>query len=130
MTHDEAIKTIREALSAIHPIWKEFNRGYSDYGQGYSDALDACDNIVHPALAALDSLALEPSEDALKLVNAIRGDIGWHTGMMAKDEVVALIIARDERIRRECADRAIEYIATGNYGSDAGLRAAIMGVNK
>jgi len=107
MTHDEAIKTIKEALYDGHPCMIE--------------------NLFLDALAALDSLAAKPSEDVRELVETIRGDSAWSPGMMTKDQTAALITAHDDAIRRECADRAIEYIATGNYGSDTGLRSAITG---
>jgi len=95
--------------------------------------------------------ATEPSEDAV--ISGTFKNVSSHDHAMNEEEIKnfyrdtdgetvdpsedvpiihgkAELEAHDERIRLECADKAIEYIATGNYGSDTGLRAAIMGEAK
>lgn len=99
MTNTEAIQTIREALEKA-----------SDYIVGKpshipTDALSVAANCQR-ALAALDSLAVEPSEDVKDLVWKII--LLWDNAVepeeydKAKTKAAALITARDERIRREC----------------------------
>jgi hypothetical protein len=116
--NSEAIKTIRKALISY--------RKYLEI-QEFSPTEEAQD-----ALAALDSLAVEPSEEAKDLVWKII--LLWDNAIepeeydKAKDKAAAIITARDERIRRECADRADEIMYGDMYNWElAKMRAAIMG---
>lgn len=80
--------------------------GYLSY-EGPS-ALEYFDSIAN--LTALDSLAVEPSEDVRQLTNEIIDCCVsyWRTrnqaiGLSIWEKAAALIQARDERIRKECA---------------------------
>jgi hypothetical protein len=90
MKHDEAIKTIREALTWMDHFAKRHCDG-------------TIENIANEALIALDQLAAEPREDALKFARSL-GKNGVYDPFKAS----ALITAHDERIRRECADNGVE----------------------
>ncbi len=96
----------------------------------------------------LDSLAVEPSEDAwefaYKYVNEnSHPSIEYSYQILDDadgDELFTLITDRDERIRRECADRAVAWYnssfdeyeehVTDDEWWDKGLRSAIMGEAK
>jgi len=115
MTHDEAIKTVRD-----------FIKTSSKWGvPGTRDAL-----------AALDSLAVEPIEDARDFRKALSDKIkiiklgpgGYSSIATLDDSVIPLITARDERIRRECVDRAVAWFENMPLCTDPkeSLRAAIM----
>jgi hypothetical protein len=125
MTHNEAIKTIREVLL----LTARELRTPSEPPQTYLEWL-AC-----KALAALESLAVEPREDAREFAQIMANHFNDSDNPYKKEWVAkaaALITARDERIRRECADRAVWYCEPffpwGTKGSYAnGLWASIMG---
>jgi len=159
MTHDEAVKTIKEALYDGHPCMIE--------------------NLFLDALAALDSLAVEPSEDAVisgtfrnvsshdhamneeEIKNFYRDTDGetvepsedaknldwlearlsiyrnWTTQFQILLEEKRASLAREinERIRRECADKAIawaEYYSGDDWQpvTKDSFREAIMGEAK
>lgn len=96
MTHDEAIKTIRDYLTLN---WSGMSNERKD------------------ALAALDSLAVEPSEDmgakprtdiendAISLIRSLER---VRFTDYCDRQGIALITARDERIRREMAESIID----------------------
>jgi hypothetical protein len=44
----------REALKKIDDEWEAYDRGYTDYGQGYDDALDMVSDIARAALGKED----------------------------------------------------------------------------
>ena len=114
MTNTEAIQTIRE-LNEIVNMCQEM--AYSTMTQA-GDTIRSIayvgkiEQIARQVLAALDSLVVEPSEDARKTGERIstifgvsRPQVGGDPGNdPALDYVAALITARDERIRRQCAD--------------------------
>jgi hypothetical protein len=41
---------LREALKKIDEEWEAYDRGHTDYGQGYDDALDMVSGIARSAL--------------------------------------------------------------------------------
>ncbi len=120
MTNSEAIQTIREVLMArAQDVLRDKAITALDELQAenarFRDALEIIsgmkkwDNLVSNAeiaLAALDSLTVEPGGDAKKLVWKII--LLWDNAIepeeydKAKSKAAALISARDERIRREC----------------------------
>jgi len=92
-----------------------------------------------------EPLAMEPSDDARELVFLIRQGMCWIdspimagiSDRLTDQEASARITARDERIRRECAEKAVswynepdvsheEKYDDDEYWNNA-LRAAIMG---
>jgi hypothetical protein len=140
MTHDEAIQMIREALDDLND-WVISIKDESETSEAprwepslYDDSFKR----YQLAIAALDSLAVTPSEDAEALA-ALLWRSAWRASQKPwESEAAALITARDEAIRRECADRAVAYAISehwkddeydrDNYDIDLGyLRAAIMG---
>jgi len=129
MTHDEAIKTAREAFSELISIVKIHSRN-TDNNFAWAELPDA-----EEALAAFDSLAMEPTEDQGNLipmrpwvpakkkpsdnVRQFRDKIIYLLGMaeesripdMYMEDINKLITARDERIRRECESKSNSIIS-------------------
>jgi len=92
MTGDEAMKTIREALR-VAAMW------IPDDSSGDTKAL-------FKALAALDSLSVETGEDVEGVVRDISTLCHTKAAVYFDFDMCSRIITtRDERIRRECADR-------------------------
>ena len=127
MTRADAIKTIREALEDARDA---INTNYTNCSMNYY--ADQCDT----ALAALDSLATDPSEvypTAMDLVLAINQLFCSYTvrnGVQLKpqDEAAALIEADRERIRRTAEqerDRLREAIATYRHNGCTSMASAI-----
>jgi uncharacterized protein (UPF0210 family) len=125
-----AISSTRDALKDAYTAGfiKGFNAPCFEMSDIDEDFVGYIDNAMGDNEAALDSLAVESSEDAREFyfrLLSIAPD---------GDKSVAFITARDERIRRECADKA-ECYADGMYYLDRdcydvdidSLRAAIMG---
>jgi len=139
MKHDEAIKTIREALERFGSV--DLTSSVIPHTFG-ADVLKA-----RGALLALDQLAAEPSDDAPDFDHYWQIVINWaqdmgtikklsiHEMRMLCERLQSItahsIAGRNERIRRECVDRAIGYckhlFPWGSMGSYAdSLRDAIM----
>jgi len=99
MTHDEAVKTIREALR-VAAMW------IPDDSSGDTKTL-------FKSIAALDLLAKtskqESSEDTREFAQEVFSAIENVCKVDGYKKAAALITARDERIRRECADRGVEW---------------------
>jgi len=130
MTNHEVIKTIREALEKLSAL-----KGSWD-GERYSLEESDVWHLSRLALTALDSLAetskQEPSEDAREFVRQILTSYGNfcmkssgydYVAMFNESSITeasAFITARDERIRRECADRikTLKAEYTGKKVSD------------
>jgi hypothetical protein len=110
MTNTEAIQTIREAKSKISECIGELvYKSETCISDGihwvrYSDFSEIADKLIK-INAALDSLAVEPSEEAKDLVWKII--LLWDNAIepeeydKAKDKAAAIITADRERIRRE-----------------------------
>lgn len=108
----DAMQTIREALEAVAIEYPD-NRP----GMDYEGPLPVFAKKCMVALIALDSLAVGPSEDVCQLTNEIIDCCVsyWRTrnqaiGLSIWKKATALIQARDELVRRECADRAVEWV--------------------
>jgi len=109
---DDARRTIREALKYLRNYIKGFDCDYVDECYpGDPDACHTCKAVYQAeiAIAALDKLAVEPSEDARELV------MSWareHFVTMPDEEslidLMKDIAARDERIRAEALREAAE----------------------
>jgi hypothetical protein len=48
--HDAENARLRDALEQIFDEWESYDRGGSDYSQGYENALNMVANIAHAAL--------------------------------------------------------------------------------
>jgi len=145
MTHDEEVKTIRDVIDNC--ITDKIGRQDYERVIGALDSLAVESKPLDPEIKAVvqenfwelaGKPAVEPSEEARELVHKIRigfAEMNYCPVLVLSDTDAAdLITARDDRIRRECADKIIEYIQ-GSFDpvigsqvwSEKGIRAAIMG---
>jgi len=109
MTNSEAVKVIREALTDARDA---INTNYTNCSMNYY--ADQCE----AAITALDSLTIEPSGDAKALLRRIDvecdainyDDSREAVGYVDLIDAAKLVEADRERVRRECADRACDFI--------------------
>ena len=115
MTHDEAVKTIREALR-VAAMW------IPDDSSGDTKTL-------FKSIAALDLLAKtskqESSEDTREFAQEVFSAIEDVYKVDGYKKAAALITARDERIRRECDTSVQKTLTACGVHEDAGIRKAI-----
>jgi hypothetical protein len=109
----DAMQTIRseldKAIIAVQKMDSVDPMALLEMGYGYSIEAQPIIDAICSALTALDSLAVEPSEDAVELLIKIReeshglnDDGDWYDYFkMSHGSAAALIQARDERIRSE-----------------------------
>jgi len=119
MTNTEAIQTIREVLIQVSD-WhiQEYAGARREclFCQSLTDAHEkGCISIqASEALAALDSLAVEPSEDLAEsvcLLTRVGKDLhGDPCVILNADGLDALITSRDERIRQDERYRIISKL--------------------
>jgi len=107
MKSDEAIKTSGKAHTFEE--LKESLIKHTEWKSEYVQAAIIMLREIFEALAALDSLAVEPSDDLAQYVNELL-DFGIEfAGKRCDDDAMRIwnlvndyVTARDERIRREC----------------------------
>ena len=113
MTRADAIKTIREALEDARDA---INTNYTNCSMNYY--ADQCDT----ALAALDSLTIEPSEDAVRFAQVMADHFNDSDNPYKKEWVnkaATIITERDKRIRVEVFGDAEELIRYMKSESEA-----------
>ena len=150
MTHDEAVKMIREALRVAAMWIPDDSSGDTKTLFKSIAALDSLasetealrkriaelelDNREGAELLAMQDrkLAVEPSEDAREFAQKMTSG-HWPNMQEYHDYLVTLIISRDERMRREERERCawqVEHYVSGRIVEIDDLKAAIMGGKK
>jgi hypothetical protein len=113
------LETIREALDrAIKAIQKMDSvdpMALLEMGYGYSVEVQPIIDAICRALAALDTLEQKPSEDARRIVSAIRNaDTKWLDFDLADNEAATLITTdraiTEKRVREETIAEAVRLI--------------------
>lgn len=109
----DAMQTIRDGLKDLIFEWEQED----PYPDAPNNSIHGIARLIRKRhihrlreILALDSLVGATSEEARKIVSAIRSaDPEWRDFDMDDKQSAALIQARDERILRECADKAIKW---------------------